>query len=161
MISNIKGYDNYYITKKGIVYNIKTKKELKESDNTNGYKKVTLYNKEGRKQLYIHRLVASVYIPNPSGKYTVNHIDGNKSNNDVSNLEWATQSENNTHAIDSGLNGSRGETHNMAKLTSKQVSEIKQLLSEGVVQRRIAEQYGVSPATICHIKSGKKWGHTK
>jgi len=58
----------------------------------------------GKKREYIHRLVAIKYVVNPENKRTVNHIDGNPTNNHVSNLEWNTHGENTKHAYDSGLN---------------------------------------------------------
>lgn len=72
-----------------------------------GYLRMRLC-KDGVKQWYqLHQLVARAFIPNPDRKETVNHIDGNKKNNCVSNLEWATQAENNKHARDNHLNNSR------------------------------------------------------
>lgn len=56
---------------------------------------------------YIHRLVASAFLPNPEGKATINHKDGNKSNNHIDNLEWATYSENVQHAVQNGLSAGR------------------------------------------------------
>lgn len=70
-----------------------------------GYKQVRLtndYNKDS-KLFMIHRLVAEAFIDNPENKQTVNHKDGNKHNNNVDNLEWATYSENNQHAYDNNL----------------------------------------------------------
>ena len=58
--------------------------------------------KWGRKKQLVHRVVASTFIQNPENKRTVNHIDGDKSNNNVDNLEWATSVENNKHAYDTG-----------------------------------------------------------
>lgn len=70
---------------------------------SNGYPCVHVYVKNKRKKLYIHRLIATHFISNPENKATVNHKDGNKLNYSLSNLEWATQSENNKHAYESGL----------------------------------------------------------
>lgn len=72
---------------------------LKPSLNSSGYYKVELYKDKKSKVFYVHRLVATVFIPNPENKSEVNHIDGNKINNIVSNLEWNTISENQKHAI--------------------------------------------------------------
>jgi hypothetical protein len=63
-----------------------------------GYQEIILKNKEGRKPKLIHRLVAEAFIPNEEGKREVNHKDGNKTNNEVSNLEWVTPSENQSHS---------------------------------------------------------------
>ena len=68
-----------------------------------GYKSIMLYDGEHRKSMSLHRLVALAFIPNPENKPTVNHIDGNKLNCYVGNLEWATYAENNQHALATGL----------------------------------------------------------
>ena len=68
-----------------------------------GYKTISLQTKKIRKNFLIHRLVAQAFIPNPNNKKTINHINGIKTDNRVENLEWATYSENNYHAIKNGL----------------------------------------------------------
>ena len=78
-------------------------KLLKQSPTNCGYFKVQLYCEGKSKMMYVHRIVATAFIPNPERKPQVNHIDGNKSNNVASNLEWVSQSENHIHAIAHGL----------------------------------------------------------
>lgn len=105
MISNrrsIEGFPNYTIASTGEVFN-KQDKELHQYVNRDGYSLVTLSNNGKAKTFQVHRLVANAYIDNPYKKQTVNHIDGNKLNNDVCNLEWATHSENEKHAYDNDL----------------------------------------------------------
>ena len=69
-----------------------------------GYLRIDLSNERGRHVFSVSRLVAMTFIPNPYNKPEVNHIDGNKENNLVDNLEWATRSENERHAFANGLN---------------------------------------------------------
>lgn len=76
---------------------------LKSSPSNCGYYKVELYNNGKSKMHYIHRLVATAFIPNPHNKPQINHIDGVKSNNSAANLEWITASENQKHSIRIGL----------------------------------------------------------
>lgn len=103
----VKGYeDRIAITKNGRIFSLKSNKILKTTIFPNGYEVLCLmFQKPKRhtKTLYVHRLVAETFIDNPFGKKTVNHIDGNKQNNDVNNLEWSTQGENNKHAYDTKL----------------------------------------------------------
>lgn len=115
-ISTLKGYeeveDYYYITKEGdvlsYVYDIPIK--LKPQKNEKGYLRVKLSRSSfelNRKQARLHRLVALAYIPNKSSKKEVNHIDGDKENNHISNLEWVTSSENINHSINNKQNHTR------------------------------------------------------
>ena len=99
----IKNFPNYSIDKKGKVMNIITKKEKKPSIYKVGYYYLTLYNKGKIRTVALHRLLAETFIPNIENKRTVNHKDGNKLNNSLSNLEWATDAENIQHAYDTGL----------------------------------------------------------
>jgi len=91
---NIQDYENYIIYPDGDVYSRKRNKYLKHMTNTQGYKFVELCKKGKRKGFKVHRLVALHYIDNPDNKPDVDHIDGDKSNNHISNLRWVTNQEN-------------------------------------------------------------------
>ena len=99
-------------------------KILKSGFSAFGYLRVVLCKDFQKKNRSIHILVAKAFIPNPEGKTQVNHIDGDKKNNHVSNLEWATPAENIHHAFEVGLRKS-GCEHFRAKLTAEQVREIR------------------------------------
>ena len=99
----INDYPNYEVNNLGEVRNKKTNKTLKPGINTNGYEIVVLANKETRKTEKVHRLVAKTFYDVTDNTEIVNHIDGNKRNNNIRNLEWCTYSENNTHAYRTGL----------------------------------------------------------
>lgn len=95
-------YPNYVITPDGRIYSKRVCRFMIPKDTESGYLSVGLSN--GTKTDFgIHRLVALAYIPNPENKPYVNHKDGVKTNNDVSNLEWVTPSENMLHAVSTGL----------------------------------------------------------
>ena len=99
----IKNYENYLIDIEGNVYNTITNKSLKGSISEHGYKYYRL-SKDGKKKMfYAHRLVAEMFLSNPNNFTIVNHIDGNKLNNNISNLEWTTQSDNMLKAHQNGL----------------------------------------------------------
>lgn len=99
-----KHYEGLYeVSTIGRVKNKKTGKILKQCMESSGYYKVNLYKYGKVKNESVHRLVALTFIDNPDSKPQVNHIDGDKLNNEVTNLEWATQSENMKHAYDNGL----------------------------------------------------------
>jgi HNH endonuclease len=108
------------------------------------------------KNFLVHRLVALAHIPTNNTSLHVNHKDGNKTNNNVSNLEWVTQQQNNRHAISIGLVNNRGSNNPRAKLTEH---KIRQIRASSKFYKDIATEYGVSLSTICHIKNMLKWKH--
>lgn len=105
----------------------------------------------------IHRIVAEAFLENPSTKLEINHLDANRRNNHVSNLEYSTRKENSTHAKRLGLYR-RGEQCHSAKLTSKDVLEIRRLASLGIKRKIIRERFGIHLVTLCNILVGKRWG---
>lgn len=156
---DIKGYEEYYkISDKGVVTNKKTNKNMKPSLNSSGYLRCALnvnYKKNNR--FFIHRLVAEHFILNKENKPCVNHIDGNKLNNSVDNLEWVSYSENIKHAFDLGLNKS-GEEHGQSKLTCKEVKKIlSRYKNENISQRKLGQIYDVAHSTIGAIVRGETW----
>ena len=90
----IKGYDNYWIYDTGEVYNSNTKQFLKGSIGEHGYRYYRLSKNNKKKMFYGHRLVAEAFLDNPNNLPVVNHIDGNKLNNNINNLEWVSYSDN-------------------------------------------------------------------
>ena len=100
----LKEFPNYLIYNNGKVYSLNLKKFLRIHKDSCGYNHVTLYKgtKKDRKTFKVHILVAKLFIPNPLNKEEVNHIDCNKNNNCVSNLEWVSRLENVRHALNNG-----------------------------------------------------------
>ena len=107
MTKLIDNFPNYSLSNDGVITNLTTGHIKSAWLCKNGYYYVDLQNKGYKRKFPLHRLVAQHFIPNPDNKPTVNHIDGDKSNNSVSNLEWLTYSENTKHAYDTGLNSQR------------------------------------------------------
>ena len=96
---DIRGFENkYQISNMGRIRSIFRYKIILKPALTQGYKFVSLYNKTSKKCYRIHRLVAQTFIPNPNNKITVNHKNGIKTDNRVSNLEWNTYQENIKHS---------------------------------------------------------------
>ncbi len=112
-----------------------------------------------RKHVLIHRLVAIAFIINNENKREVNHIDGVKNNNIVSNLEWNTRSENQVHAFKLGLDKPKiGSLNGKSILTENNVEFIKENIKI-ISIKKLAEMFGVSKSTINNIKYKKSWLH--
>jgi hypothetical protein len=132
----------------------------------NGYVRVELWaGGKGKKHL-LHRLLAEAFIPNPEGKPQVNHIDGDKANNALSNLEWVTQSENQAHAYRMGLQkgyrkpGPISEAHKRALRGSRWKHEIRHYRCAGRVFRRAKDaacHFNVTPSTIANRCKSERW----
>ena len=111
-----------------------------------------------KRQLRVHRAVAESFLPNPLNKPQVNHKNGNKLDNRLDNLEWATAKENSIHAVKNGLNKSRGEKHPMAKLKLEDVINIRVLWAlGGISQTELARLFRVGRSTVGDIIRGTKW----
>ena len=154
MLHNIHGYNGKYkIDDLGRVYS--EFKIITPYDNGHGYLAVKLWKNGECKQHYIHRLVAETFIPNPNNYPEINHIDGDKRNNAVSNLEWCNRKMNVQHSYDTGLKP-KGENHFKHKLTENQVAEIR-AARDKISQRELADKYGVSQTLIYSIQTNKCW----
>jgi len=121
-----------------------------------GYYRVML----GRKsEKYIHRLVIEAFIPNAKNKKEINHKDGNKLNNNLNNLEWATPQENNNHSIKNKLN-CFGERIGNSKLKEKQIFDIRWIKSKcNISNIALSKIYRVSDGNISMIINKKRWKH--
>lgn len=160
---DIEGYkgkyqvSNYGRVKSFVANKHRTESILKHSLCTAGYLKVQLSNKGKIKQIMVHRLVANAFIPNLDNKRTVNHIDGNKHNNMVSNLEWCSYSENMKHAYDNGLNHwveGKGKKSIPVLMIDKNTNEVlKEFKSIGEATRYFSKKH---PSSIIACLKGKQ-----
>lgn len=146
----------YLSSDNGKVYNLKGV-EIKQRLNADGYPVVTLGKKSNRRSIGVHRIIATLFVENPGNKLEVNHIDGNKQNNDASNLEWVTRSEQMLHAHRTGLKSEAGELNGRHILKEEDVRDIRNLLGQGRTVYSIAKQYGRGWQTINHIAKGTTW----
>lgn len=142
------GFNNYLCSEKGEIYSLLTNKIIKTCNDKNGYKQIALIKDGKKKTIKIHRLVAQTFIPNPENKPQVNHKDGNKKNNSVSNLEWCTAKENIRHAVKTGLKNDR-------KANNEKLNEIKKLITEGKKNIEIEKETGIPSSTISRIRHNK------
>ncbi len=148
----------YDVSSCGKVRNTKTGRVLKPGLTGLGYPQVRLYTHGKQISMLVHRLVAAAFIgPRPAG-LVINHIDGDKQNNDVANLEYVTQSDNIKHAHRIGLtNAPSGQKHYNAKLTDSQVAAIRVMYANGgCTHRALAQQFGVGYAQIGRILLNKQ-----
>lgn len=120
-----------------------------------GYKRVMLCHHGKHERVFVHRAVAKVFVSNDYDKPYVNHIDGNKLNNNFKNLEWCTISENTKHAVENGLI-KLGEDRVDSKLTNDTVIKIKEELAKNNKnQKQIADMFGLEKHAVQRIYSGK------
>lgn len=114
---------------------------LKDHNNGNGYRYVTISINAKQCNKYIHRLVAEAFIPNPNKYNLVNHLDGNKANNRVENLEWCTYKQNSQHAYQNNLMPKGGDRKNAIKVINIQTMQIFDCIHDAAIFYNI--KYGL------------------
>lgn len=145
---SIPDYDDlYYVSNYGRVKN--SKDLIMKQYFSRDYLVINLTKNHKSKINRVHRLVAMTFKDNVNLKLEVNHINGIKSDNRESNLEWLNHSENAKHNYISG--------NVLKKLRPEDVVEIKKMLNDGCFQKDIAKKFKVAQSTISDIKSEKKW----
>ena len=151
--------DRYFINDLGELFTDFGERKLKDGVK-NGYVKNGLVLKDGTSRAFFrHRLVMLCFAPREDAdSLQVNHIDGNKLNNRLDNLEWCTNRENRIHAVEIGLTARmRGEDNLASKLLESQVIDIIQDLLHHVPYSKIMKKYNCSKSTISAIKNKRNW----
>lgn len=145
----------YFVTEEGDLYwQFQSRfQEMKTRLTNKGYR----YIQVGTKRYLVHRLVATAYLDKPEGCNVVNHLDENRTNNAVSNLEWTTQSGNMKHYYRNKKYKLSGVLNCNSKLTSEDVQTIRQRLLLGESAVNIAKDFLVGHTTIYNIKLGKSY----
>jgi hypothetical protein len=158
------GYEGRYeVSNTGLVRSRKKSswKILKPNVLKRGYSIVRLFNgsRKTAKDILVHILVAASFLGEKPNGMQVNHIDGNKSNNHINNLEYLTGKENMQHAVKLGLFPSRkGEAHPSVKLKALQVQEIRALHGTRPITE-IAKDFGITRMTASAIIHRRLWKH--
>ncbi len=142
-------YSSYYVFSDGKIFSTKGNRYLKQTQNSQGYLRVGVLDKKGKRwSIYVHRIVAQCFIPNPDNKPIVNHMDGNVKNNNIENLEWVTDKESMNHAIREGIKA-RG-----FKPVEQYSKEGKLMVTYPSLQEA-AKALNVSRGSVCDACRGK------
>ena len=148
--------ERYEIYENGDIFDKKRRKYCKKHLDSKGYHRVWIANIG--KNIRVHRLVLCKYSPTENQTFLqINHKNGIKTDNSLDNLEWCTQSENQIHAFENGLNTKRGAKNPQSKLTENDVMEIIDRLLKEIPVEKIATEYNVSKSLISRIKSKRAW----
>jgi hypothetical protein len=153
--------EKYFVSNLGRIKSLKGSKEiiLKPATLKKGYLIVGVRQSGVSRSFRVHRLVAAAFIPNPDNKPQVNHIDGDKLNNCVSNLEWCSNRENVVHAFASGL--VNRDTFVSSKLTFDIADEMRSRNEKGQSIVSLAKEYNVSYSAAYFVISNRSWTRNK
>lgn len=137
-------YKNYEVSNAGVVRNINKKNPLEPKPGTNGYKKVCIAMGKGQKGVTkeVHRIVAETFKPNTVPGLVVDHIDGDKQNNHIDNLQWVTQKQN--------MQKATRKSTNEPRLTESQIDEIAQSRKDGKSFNKITKEMNAKYSRTSH-----------
>jgi len=172
---DIEGYDGYYkVSNEGNVKSLdrivlgnrgskcrRVGRPMKLRVEKNGYVRVALSSDGKNIKFSVHRLVGIAFLDNKKGLPEINHIDGNKENNNVENLEWCSSRDNQLHAFASGLQRKRlGSELHQTKITEDNVRDIRNMWGSGKhKQYEIAKKYNLHPQYVSLVIHRKRWGY--
>lgn len=156
----VAGFTGYYITECGRLFSTR-KGKLKERKpvvrKRDGYLQFKLRRDDNTEcMMLLHRIMATTFLPNPENKSQVNHKDNCRFNNRLDNLEWVTRSENLKHAFKIGASSNVGVRNPRARLTVKDVLEIR---SDNSKIHEIAKRFNLSWGAVNNIKKRRIWKH--
>lgn len=153
----VTGFPGYEVSEDGMVRS-RYGRILSSPLDGSGYRYVSLKIGRGTHRKRVHVLVAAAFWVREEGLDTVDHIDGDKSNNHYSNLQWVTRAINTQRAAATGLINNSGSRNGQAKLTEADIIPIR---TSAATIKELARRYGVREATISNIRNGKRWKHVK
>ena len=143
----IKDYEDFYlISTSGAIYSLRKRRNVAQFPNEKGYLRVRLTDTTKMTQHFVHRLVGKAFIPNPSNLPQINHINGDKSDNRVENLEWMSLQDNVKHAITNGM------SPNVVCLSTQQISEALSKYLQGYTLSQLHAEYNVGVSLNAWIK---------
>lgn len=151
----------YFISKDGIVLSTRKLKghirhPVRQYPHMHGGYCVDLTVHQRRKKFKVHRLVACTYLANPQNKKQVNHLNGDRYDNRLENLEWVTDSENKIHSCRFLKHRRGGAVRKKAIEIDRNVPLILKLLKRGIKQTQIAKRFNVTPSVISRINTGSR-----
>lgn len=151
----------YQITDTGKIYSPCVDRFLNTTIDRYGYEKVALVSNDNKRHRYsVHRLVLENFCPIGNMKnLQVNHIDGNKLNNNLSNLEWVTPHENTKHAFAIGLKTQKGEANNAAKYSEEIILQVIEMFQQGYTGAEIDRHFGFCADYANSIRRKERWSY--
>lgn len=144
----------YQVSDTGLVRTTKTGRILRPAVSRHGYEIVCLFKMDRERRYRVHRLVAMAFIPNPDNLPQVNHIDGNKRNNHVENLEWVTNEQNMHHAKEHGLRAGHEQfcASKRKRVIATNIETGERIAFESI----LAAVKGIGTNHVCDVLKGKR-----
>lgn len=146
----------YLVYEDGRIFSVKLNRFLRGT-NHQGYTRYGIFIEGKRKGTLGHRIVAITFLPNPENLAEVNHIDGNRANNNLSNLEWVSREGNQQHAFRTGLNSNKGSKNGRAEMDETTSRQMYLELLSGKTILAVSKEFGYSKSSLSKLKAKVTW----